>query len=170
MRPFKQVKQSWDELREAGPPLGYYPNSKKCWLVVKPEKEGRAKEMFAGTGINITTEGRKHLGAALGSRSYLEQYVGSKPGRRLSGRSDEVGRVARSQPQASYAAFTFGVRHRWTYFMRTLPRGARTLYYLIEKNGCICAVLANKIIRYIFLSSCVFMSPFGRDLNPIRDG
>ena len=27
---------------------------------------------------------------------------------------------ARSQPQASYAAFTFGLRHRWTYFMRTL--------------------------------------------------
>ena len=101
-------------------PLGYYPNPKKCWLVVKPEKEGRAKEMFAGTGINITTEGRKHLGAALGSRSYLEHYVGGKV-------EDWVGEVtrlaefARSQPQASYAAFTFGLRHRWTYFMRTLP-------------------------------------------------
>ena len=118
--PLEEVKQWWDELREAGPPLGYYPNSKKCWLVVKPEKEGRAKEMFAGTGINITTEGRKHLGAALGSRSYLEQYVGGKV-------EDWVGEVtrlaefARSQPQASYAAFTFGLRHRWTYFMRTLP-------------------------------------------------
>ena len=39
------VKQWWDELRQAGSPLGYYPNPKKCWLVVKPEKEGRAKEM-----------------------------------------------------------------------------------------------------------------------------
>ena len=28
---------------------------------------------------------------------------------------------ARSQPQANYAAFTFGLRHRWTYFMITLP-------------------------------------------------
>ena len=107
-------------MRQAGSPLGYYPNPKKCWLVVKPEKEGRAKEMFAGTGINITTEGRKHLGAALGSRSYLEHYVGGKV-------EDWVGEVtrlaefARSQPQASYAAFTFGLRHRRTYFMRTLP-------------------------------------------------
>ena len=67
--PLEEVKQWWDELKEAGPPLGYYPNSKKCWLVVKPEKEGRAKEMFAWTGINITTEGRKHLGVALGSGS-----------------------------------------------------------------------------------------------------
>jgi len=49
--------------------------------------------MFAGTGINITTEGRKHLGAALGSRSYFEQYVGSKVG--LGGRSDEVSGVCK---------------------------------------------------------------------------
>ena len=28
---------------------------------------------------------------------------------------------ATSQPQACYAAFTFGLRHKWTYFMRTLP-------------------------------------------------
>ena len=53
--PLEEVKQWWDELRDAGPPLGYYPNSKKCWLVVKPEKEGHAKEIFAGTGINITS-------------------------------------------------------------------------------------------------------------------
>ena len=102
----EEVKQWWDALREAGPPLGYYPNSKKCWLVVKPEKEGRAKEMFAGT--------------ALGSRSYLEQYVGGK----VEDWVVELTRLAefaRSQPQASYAAFTFGLRHWWTYFMRTLP-------------------------------------------------
>ena len=76
--------------------------------------------MFAGTGINFTIKWRKHLGAALGSRSYLEQYVSGEV-------EDWVGEVtrlaefARSQPQASYAAFTFGLRHRWTYFMRTLP-------------------------------------------------
>ena len=67
--------------------------------------------MLGGTGINITTEGRKHLGAALGSRSYLEEYVGGKV-------DDWVGEVmrlaefARSQPQARYAAFTLGLRHR----------------------------------------------------------
>ena len=26
-----------------------------------------------------------------------------------------------SHPQASYAAFTFDLRHRWTYVLRTLP-------------------------------------------------
>ena len=28
---------------------------------------------------------------------------------------------ALSQPQACYAAYTFGLKHRWTYFSRTLP-------------------------------------------------
>ena len=32
-----------------------------------------------------------------------------------------------SQPQASYAAFTFDLRHRWTYFLRTLPDIAQLL-------------------------------------------
>ena len=28
---------------------------------------------------------------------------------------------AQSHPQASYVAYSFGLRHRWTYFLRTLP-------------------------------------------------
>ena len=115
----EEVKQWWDELIEAGPPLGYYPNSKKCWLVVKPEKEGRVKEMFVGTGINITIEGRKHLGTALGSQSHLEQYVGGKVEDWVV-EVTKLAEFARSQPQAGYAAFTFGLRHRCTYLMRTL--------------------------------------------------
>ena len=28
---------------------------------------------------------------------------------------------ATTQPQSSYVAFVYGLRHRWTYFLRTLP-------------------------------------------------
>ena len=114
------IRKWWDELLAAGPALGYYPNAKKCWLVVKPEKLKEANDVFAGTGINITTEGRKHLGAALGQRSYLEEYVGSKVKEWIS-EVTLLAEFATSQPQACYAAFTFGLRHKWTYFMRTLP-------------------------------------------------
>ena len=41
-------------------------------------REEEARELFAGTAINATTEGQKHLGAELGSRSYLEGYVNDK--------------------------------------------------------------------------------------------
>ena len=110
----------WDELMAAGPALGYYTNAKKCWFVVKSEKVKEANDVSAGTGINITTEGRKHLGAALGQRSYLEEYVGSKVKEWIS-EVTLLAEFASSQPQACYAAFTFRLRHKWTYFMRTLP-------------------------------------------------
>ena len=88
--------------------------------MVKPEKFKEANDVFAGTGINITTEGRKHLGAALGQRSYLEEYVGGKVKEWIS-EVTLLAEFATSQPQDCYAAFTFGLRHKWTYFMRTLP-------------------------------------------------
>ena len=62
-------------------------------------------------------EGHKHLGAALGSRSYFEEYVGEKV-------EDWVSQVIKlvefAESQASYAAFTLGLRHKWTYFLKTL--------------------------------------------------
>ena len=72
------LKKWWVELEESGPGLGRFPNAKKCWLIVKPCRDEEARELFAGTAINVTTEGQKHLGAALGSRSYLEEYVNDK--------------------------------------------------------------------------------------------
>ena len=97
-----------------------FPNAKKCWLITKPEKEEEARAVFGATAINITTEGLKHLGAALGSRSYFEEYVGEKVEDWVS-QVMKLAEFAVSQPQASYAAFTFGLRHRWTYLLRTLP-------------------------------------------------
>ena len=69
------VKTWWDELTVSGPPLEYFPNPRKCWLIVKPKKGRPAKEIFSETTINITTEGRKYLGAARGSRDFFEEYV-----------------------------------------------------------------------------------------------
>ena len=55
--------------------------------------------------INITTEGYKHLGAALASRSYFEEYVGEKVEDWVS-QVIKLAEFAVSQPQASYEAFT----------------------------------------------------------------
>ncbi|CAH3146181.1 unnamed protein product [Porites lobata] len=114
------VKTWWDKLMVSGPPLGYFPNPQKCWLIVKPEKERPAKEIFSETTINITTEGRKHLGAALGSRDFFEEYVDEKVEEWVA-QVTVLAEFATAQPQSSYAAFVFGLRHRWTYFLRTVP-------------------------------------------------
>ncbi|PFX27076.1 hypothetical protein AWC38_SpisGene8223 [Stylophora pistillata] len=107
------VKKWWDDLSESGPALGYFPSANKCWLITKPEKEDAARKIFVDTKINITSEGYRHLGAVIGSRAFLEECVGEKVEdwvRQVS----KLAEFAISQPQASYAAFMFGLRHRWT--------------------------------------------------------
>ena len=116
----KDVLKWWQSLEKVGPMFGYHPNALKCWLIVKPNKYEEAMEAFQNTGINVTTEGRRHLGAALGSRDFLEDYVNKKAEQWVE-EVIKLSEFANSQPQACFAAYTFGLKHRWTYFMRTLP-------------------------------------------------
>lgn len=76
--------------------------------------------MFKDTAVNVTVQGQKHLGAVIGSRKYLEEYVSEKVTNWVS-EATKLAEFALSQPQACYAAYTFGLKHRWTYFLRTLP-------------------------------------------------
>ena len=61
---FIQLCTWWGNLGGKGPQYGYYSNSGKTWLVVKPEIYESATAVFASTGVQITTKGRRHLGAA----------------------------------------------------------------------------------------------------------
>ena len=116
----KDVFKWWQSLEKMGPMFGYHPNAIKCWLIVKPNKYEEAMEAFKNMGINLTTEGCHHLGTALGLRDFLKDYVND----RVEQWVEEVIKLsefANSQPQACFAVYTFGLKHRWTYFMRTLP-------------------------------------------------
>ena len=86
-----------------GPQLGYLPNAKKCWLITKSEKEEWAKTMFDGTAINISTDGHQHLGAVLGSRKHLKDYLEEKVEDWIS-QIVRLAEFAQSRPQASYVA------------------------------------------------------------------
>ena len=100
---------------------------------MKPDKSEEAKSAFGGTDINVTCEGRRHLGAVLGSRSYLEEYVGNKVETWVQ-EILKLSEFATSQPQAAYAAFSFGVKHKWTYFLRTIPDMEDLLQLLEEAD------------------------------------
>ena len=65
----------WDKLVTLGPNFDYHPNGDKTWLVVKDGLEDAATEAFIGTSVQVTTQGRKHLGAALGSHPFVEQCM-----------------------------------------------------------------------------------------------
>ena len=68
------LKYWWDQLCELFPKFGYFPQASKSWLIIKPEVEEKAKNIFHGRGVQITTEGKRHLGASLGSTKYKEEY------------------------------------------------------------------------------------------------
>ena len=115
----QDLREWYNLIVSQGKRSGYYVNEKKCWLILKvPSMEEEARKIFAGTAVNITAEGQRHLGAAVGSKEYKDQYCSSK----VNKWTDEIKsptEIARSQPQAAYTAFIKGYRSKFTYFMRT---------------------------------------------------
>ena len=115
-----EVRQWWDNVKPSGPLFGYYPYGAKIHLIVKEKYVSKAKDLFADTEIHITTDGMRHLGAALGANSFTKAYVSSK----VEGWIAEImqlSAIASTQPHAAYAAFTHGLSSYWTYISRTIP-------------------------------------------------
>ena len=114
------LKRWWDHLTSIGPKYGYFPKSPKCHLVVKPEFEERAKSIFEGSNINITTGGTRHLGAVIGSKECREEYVANKVETWVE-EIQVLANIASTQPHAAYSAFVHGVAGRWLFVSRTIP-------------------------------------------------
>ena len=66
----QEVKNLWYEICKHGPPLGYNSNATKSCLIVEEEMKDLTMEIFKDTGITITTEGKQHLGAVIGSLKF----------------------------------------------------------------------------------------------------
>ena len=94
-----------DRLQSTGPLFGYHPNPSKTWLVVKPEHRPAAEAHFEGSGVNITTQRQRYWGAALGSGSFVEEFVNQKVSSWIS-EIESLSDIAKVQPQAAYAALT----------------------------------------------------------------
>jgi len=109
----------WDELATVGPSYSYFPNPSKTWLVTKEECHDDAIAAFEGTKINITSAGRPYLGAALGTPTYIDQYVAEKVDQ-WSKELRLLVTIAISQPHAAYAAFTHGFAGKWSRISRTM--------------------------------------------------
>ena len=73
----KALREWWDHTLELGPAFGYYPNAVKTWIV-KEHHLDEAKDKFKDSGISITTEGKRHLGAAIGTSQFISVYVEHK--------------------------------------------------------------------------------------------
>ena len=122
--------------------MGYYPKASKSWLIVKLEYLEIANLLFEGTNVNITTEGRRHLGAVIGSDAYKEEYLSGKVNVWIE-EIIELTKIARSQPHAAYTSLTKGLQHRYTYYMRTIPNISHLLKPLDDDINSFIKVLFN---------------------------
>ena len=109
-----------DRIMEKGPSFGYRCEPTKSWLIVKEELVDEAKTVFRDAGVNITAQGKKHLGAAIGSFQFKQEF--------LRGLVDKwvlqiktLAEIAAFEPHAAYTAFTSCIRHRYTFYLRTIP-------------------------------------------------
>ena len=87
---------------------------------MKPEKELIAKKLFEGTNLKITVTGQRHLGAVIGSNTDKERYVKEKVTEWIK-EVRKLSEIAKTEPHAAYTAFTFGLKHKWNYILRTIP-------------------------------------------------
>ena len=142
------LKNLWDCIVKNGSRFGYLVNNSKSWLILKdPTLLEQASKLFNGTNINITTEGKRHLGAAIGSKEFHEEYSKEKIDKWCN-EIKQLAKFAKTQPQAAYAAFIHGEVHRFSYFLRTIPSMGDLLQPLDEaiENHLLPAIMGTNNI------------------------
>jgi len=128
----KKLKEWWDLLCENGPKIGYFPKAVKTILILKNRALlPAAKEVFSGTGIEITCDGERHLGAVIGGQGAREKYVKEKVEKWVKD-LEELSEIALDEPQAALSAFSKALCHRWTFVMRTI-QDTQELFIPLEK-------------------------------------
>ena len=125
------LRNWWQHLMILGPEFGYFPNAGKTTVVVKEEFLKQAKVLFDETGIKITTDGHKVLGAACGKRSFVDGYVVDKI-KEWEEEIDMLSKIAEMYPHAAYTAFTRAIMGKWKYLMRTID-GIGNMFQPLEK-------------------------------------
>ena len=104
------------------------------------------QEIFKDSPINITVDGKRHLGASIGTLEFKEEYINEKV-RKWTSCIRALADIAKSEPHAAYAAYTHGEQHKYTYFKRTIPNISDNLKPLDDAidNLLIPALFGNDI-------------------------
>ena len=59
------IRDYWGKLTVFGSKYGYFPKVSKSYLTVKEDKLGEARNVFNDSNVNITIEGKRHLGVVI---------------------------------------------------------------------------------------------------------
>ena len=111
------LREYWRCISSVGPRYGYFPNAQKSILLVKPELEQTAKEVFHGTGIAIRSDGVRYLGGYIGSNEFVAGRVSSQINTWLT-LMNRLTVLAKTQPQAAYHVVSTAVQAKWRFLQR----------------------------------------------------
>ena len=138
----------WKLICEEGHRIGYFVNESKSWLMLKdPQLLDEATRLFASPDINITTEGKRHLEAALGNSSFCDEYIQLKVDDWCREMEKLCGFV-KSQPHAAFSAYIHGQQHKFVYFLHTLPNIGKHLKPFDD-------IINEKLIPTFFGVQCI---------------
>ena len=115
----ESLYQWYKRLCEEGRKFGYIVNGAKSWLIVKTSELAESAKKVFGDEVNITLEGRRHLGGVIGSKEFKDQYCQEKVDKWLR-EMESLVEISKSQPHAAYVAFTKGFKSKFTYYLRTI--------------------------------------------------
>ena len=120
--PLKPLRQWWNKLTDCGSIFGYFPNATKSWPIARLGfLDGfldTAKHLYDNTNINITTEGRKYLGAALGNKKIGKTIPQTKV-IEWNSEIETLAKITQYQQQVTLSTLTPGVIRRWICAMST---------------------------------------------------
>ena len=114
--PLHDLVDWFTTLLRLGPSYGYYPEPKKCVLVVNHDHLTIASELFKPFGVNIATSHRL-LGTPIGCVDRVNAYI-KKCVIDWVFLIKKLVLVAESQLQLAYSALTGSVQCQWTYLRR----------------------------------------------------
>ena len=128
-------------LCDLGPKFEYFPEPSKSWIIIKSWLLQKAVSEFQDTGVRITEDWKRHLGAVIGTEDYREEYMIEKINQ-WSAEIEVLSRIVNIDPQAVHSCFITGYKNRLSYFMRIIPK----IGYLLERFD---NIITNKFIPEI---------------------
>ena len=157
-----ELKGWWDIIILEGQKISYYVHESKSWLILKGSSQlEAAKQIFQNRNIKFTCEGKRHLGAALGTEKFKITYVNEKV-EEWCKEMKSLSKLSKTQPHAAFSVYIHGEEHKFTYLLQTIE-GMNELIKLLDD------IIINTFLPAIFGET---LSPQEKGLFalPIREG
>ena len=89
-------------------------------MTVKSDCSDKVINIFKDTNIQITTQSKRYLGAALCANQFRKEYIIEKINKWVK-ELHVLNKIAKIEPQAAYTCFLSRFKHKFNYYMRKIP-------------------------------------------------